>query len=54
MFNKCALNAVFVGPGRMRKVKFDNGNEKRGHFSGSAPGTDVIVAALSPEWEVQL
>lgn len=45
MFNKCALNALFVRPGRMRKVKCDNRLEENGHFPGPALGTDVITAA---------
>lgn len=45
MFNKCALNALFGRPGRMRKVKFDNRNEEKGHFLCPALGTDVITAA---------
>lgn len=48
MFNKCALNALFGGPGRMRKVKFDNRNEEKGHFLCPALGTDVITCSLSP------
>ena len=56
MFNKCAVNALFGGPGRMRKVKCDNRNEEKGHFPCPALGTDVITAAitLSVQYEVQL
>lgn len=45
MFNKCAVNALFGRPGRMRKVKCDNRNEEKGHFLCPALGTDVITAA---------
>lgn len=45
MFNKCALNGLFVRPGRMRKVKCDNRIEENGHFPGPALGTDVITTA---------
>lgn len=52
MFNKCALNAFFVRPGRMRRVKCDNRNEEKGHFPGTALGIDVITAAYHLVWAV--
>lgn len=48
MFNKCALNAHFIRPRRVRKVKCDNRNVEKGYFPGPAPGTDEITVAKSP------
>lgn len=52
MFNKCALNALFARPGRMRRVKCDNRNEEKDHFTGPALGIDVITAVYRLVWAV--
>lgn len=51
MCNKCALNALLVGPGWMRKGKCDNRNEEKGKKNSPDPLWDRYNRRL---WRIGL